>query len=50
MEEREGMYCTACQGRGLDKNDKPCEHCHGTGIEPEQFYDFHYKPNPNWQD
>lgn len=29
------MYCIKCHGRGLDKYDKICDRCGGTGYEPE---------------
>ena len=32
-------YCIICQGRGLDAHDHSCEHCGGTGIEPERAGD-----------
>ena len=32
-------YCITCQGRGLDAHDHCCEHCGGTGIEPERACD-----------
>lgn len=31
----EEMYCIVCHGRGLDNHDHVCQHCEGTGIEPE---------------
>jgi len=34
MDERDEMYCTLCQGRGLDKYDQLCRKCDGTGFEP----------------
>lgn len=41
MEDQE-TYCTCCHGRGLGINDRICEHCHGTGLEPVSTYDFQY--------
>lgn len=31
----EEMYCIKCHGRGLDRYDKTCDRCGGTGFEPE---------------
>ena len=33
MEERDEQYCTLCQGRGLDRYDRLCPKCLGTGLE-----------------
>lgn len=33
----EEMYCTQCHGRGLDAHDHQCEHCQGTGYEPDRY-------------
>ena len=35
MEERDEMYCTLCNGRGLDRYDRICRKCLGTGYEPD---------------
>ena len=35
MEERDEMYCTLCNGRGLDRYDRLCRKCLGTGFEPD---------------
>lgn len=29
------MYCTLCNGRGLDRYDQRCRKCQGTGYEPD---------------
>lgn len=31
----EEMYCISCHGRGLDRHDKTCVRCNGTGFEPD---------------
>lgn len=33
METRDLCFCTLCQGRGLDKYDRLCTKCMGTGLE-----------------
>ena len=33
----EEMYCIECHGRGLDRNDRPCPRCQGTGMEPDSM-------------
>ena len=29
------MYCIRCHGRGIDRYDRTCRRCKGTGYEPE---------------
>ena len=43
MDECDETYCTQCHGRCLDSKDKACEHCGGSGIEPNR-YEFKYRP------